>query len=153
MAEAAAKSVKVAGKPVPTPEVPKTLREVQIKKFPPSSLQLIGQDYSILTVAAPKEWSYADVLNPGAWVHVAYRVAKSADMRDSVGSLIQVRSADHRWFAVLYLQAVLYDQMKSPCGLKVTCVGPIIDPKTGVACPIEIDSGRPWRATTMVEDE
>lgn len=156
MAEAAVKttpkSLKVAGTPVPTPEVHQTMRAVQIRKFPPSSLQLIGQDYSILTATAPKDWNFEDVLKPGAWVHVASRVAKTADKRDSVGSLIHVRSADHRWFAVLYIQEVLYDQMKSPCGLKVTCVGPIVDAKTGKACPIDIDAGTPWREPQVTDD-
>lgn len=156
MAEMAVKPVKgqrVAGTSVPTPEVPKTMREAQIKKFPPSSLQVIGQDYSILTATAPKEWSFDDVIQPSAWVHVAHRVAKSAYMRDSVGSLIHVRSADHRWFAMLYIQNVLYDHMKSPCGLEVTCVGPSVDVKTGKACPIDICSGTPWRDPQPAMDD
>ena len=122
------------------------LRAVQPKKFAPSSLQSVGQDYVTMTATAPAEWDYEDCLLPIAWSNVASIVAKDAlnTRRDKIGSFIELRSADHSYFALLYILSITVDHMGSPNGLNVMCVGPSVDPKTGKACPIDVRSGTPW---------
>lgn len=147
MAQAAVKSSqKVAGTPVPTREVPKTLREMQVRKFPQSSMQIIGQDFSILTITAPADMSVDEALIPEAWVNVSRRVAMDSTnrRREWLGSLIHVHSATHAWFAIFYIRSIVYDKFKQPCGLQVACIGPSVDPKTGKACPINVATGLPW---------
>ena len=155
MAEiAAAKSPKKFGQPVPSAPVERTLREVQPKKFGmmTSQLQFIGHDYSLLTIKVPADWTFEDVLKPEAWVNVCWRVAKDQTNTriDSAGSIIQAHHKE--WLAELYIQEVIYDHLKSACGLKVTCIGPVCDPKTGKACPIDIATGLPWQPKKAVAD-
>ena len=125
---------------VPVKPVAQTLRQALPRKFKPSNLQEMGQDYSILTVTAPADWSFEDVLAPIAWANVFGLVARDAlnTRRDKIGSLIEVRSEDHAYYAVLYIVQVLKD------GLAVQCIGPSLDPKTGKACPVDVKTGLPW---------
>src|SRR3990167_9066731 len=106
-----AKSSAPVAPSVPVKPVAQTLRQALPRKFKPSNLQEMGQDYSILTVTAPADWSFEDVLAPIAWANVFGLVARDAlnTRRDKIGSLIEVRSEDHAYYAVLYIVQVLKD--------------------------------------------
>lgn len=140
------KNAIITGGTVPATKVERTLREVQPKKFSPSSLKIDGQDYEVLTMTAPADWSFADAMRPVAWANVATIVAKDAlnTKRDRVGSIIQLHTVDHKFFAELYIKAVVLNDLRSPCGLELVCVGPSIDLKTGTACPINLKTGKAW---------
>ena len=147
----AAKPVKSTAPVAPVKPVAQTLREAQPRKFPPSGLQVIGQDYDVLTITAPAEWSFEDVMKPVAWSNVCGLVAKDAlnTRRDKIGSLIEVRTADHAFYAVLYIGAIVLDHLGKPCGLSVQCIGPSVDPKTGKSCPVDVKTGLPWAGRAM----
>lgn len=133
------------GNPVPTPEVPKEPRAPTIKKFPNGAIQVLGHDYSVLTIKAPPEMTFENALVPEAWVHASRKVAMDANRRrEWIGSLIHIYSEGHKWFAVLYIRGIVYDKFKQPCGLQVACIGPSVDPKTGKAMPIDLSTGLPW---------
>lgn len=137
---AAPKAAKSAAAPEAKGE---TLREVQIKRFPPSDFHHTGHDYEIMHVTAGSDWTFEDVLNPIAWSSVCRRVARDAlnTRRDKLGSTIFVH-AEH-FFAMLNIDAVVLDALNNPCGLKVTCIGPMQNLETGEACPIDMKTKRP----------
>lgn len=133
-----------AAKSAPASEVKvESLREVQVKRFPPSDFHHTGQDYEIMHVTAGPDWTFEDVLNPQAWSSVCRRVSRDAlnTRRDKTGSTVFVH-ADH-FFAMLNIDAVVFDALNNPCGLKVTCIGPMQDPETGEACAIDLKTRRP----------
>lgn len=133
-------------KTVEKPTVKQIPREPVIQKFASNSMHLIGQDYAILAVTAPASMTFENALVPEAWVNVCRRVVQGGDSRrkEWLGSIINAYSANHSWFAQLYIRAVVYDKFKQPCGLQVTCVGPSVDPKTSKAMPINVATGLPW---------
>ena len=138
----AAKATKAAAAPKAEPK----LREVQPKKFPPSMLYPIGQDYEILNVTADADWTLEDLLAPIAWTNVCKKVARDPlnTRRDMLGSAIHVHTSDKSFFAILIINGVVFDNMNNPYGLDVQCIGPSIDPKTGRACPVNVKTGMPW---------
>jgi hypothetical protein len=115
----------------------------------------IGQDYDILPVTAGADWTFEDVMKPEAWANVARKVARDAlnTRRDKLGSVIHVHSATQAFFAELYINAVVFDKMNNPCGLKVSCIGPSIDLTTGEARPIDLVTGKALQPTPQAEDE
>lgn len=138
IAETVAPSVKAAE--------PK-LREVQPKKFAPSSLQPLGYgETEILTVTAPKEWTFADVMNPLAWANVAVRVARNPlnTTVDKIGSKIFLETEDNSFSAILRIRGIKRDHLNNPCGLDLVCIGPSVDMKTGEARPIDLKTCKAW---------
>ena len=140
-----------ATKPVPPPAAAspaakplKTLREALPKKFGPSSLYPLGQDYEILAVTVPDDWSFEEVMKPIAWGNVARIVARNplSQSRDKVGSLIYASGS--QFSAWLRINAVKFDGMGGACGLDVICIGPTVDLKTGKACPVDVKTGLAW---------
>lgn len=129
------------------------LRQVQSKRFGPSDMHPIGQDYDILPVTAGADWTFEDVMKPEAWANVARKVARDAlnTRRDKLGSIIHVHSATQAFFAELYINAVVFDNMNNPCGLKVSCIGPSIDIETGEARPIDMKTGKALKASAEAD--
>lgn len=124
-----------------------TLRQVKPKTLSPSSLTPLGYGRTeILTVDIPAEWTFADVMKPIAWSSVVGPVAANAAKTqvDRIGSLIYVNSVDNRFMAWLRIEVIIRDELKNPNGLKVMCVGPSIDPKTGKPCPLDLKTGLAW---------
>jgi hypothetical protein len=118
----AAKPAKTAVPPVaPTPVREQKLREAQIKKFGPSSLQAIGHDFELLAIKVPAEWTVEDLLNPGAWANVASIVARDAlnTRRDKIGSLIYARSETGAFKMLLSIEAITVDRFGQANGLRV----------------------------------
>lgn len=139
------KSQLVEGKPIPTPDVPREPRAPKVKKFPNGAIQVLGHDYSVLTIKAPSDMTFENALIPEAWVHASRKVAMDTNRRrEWIGSIIHLHSANGEWFAELYIRKVVYDKFKQPCGLAVTCIGPVSDPKTGEAMPVNVATGLPW---------
>jgi hypothetical protein len=130
----------IQGDPVKT-EVLRTRREPTIMKFSADALRSLGQEHAILTAMAPEGMSFECALIPEAWAQVAYRAARP---REWVGSDIVLHGHDYKWRANLQILAIVRDAFKQPCGLKVACVGPSVDPKTGKAVPINAATGLPW---------
>lgn len=126
-----------------------TMRDSQPKRLAPSALKPLGYgDSEILTVTAPSGMTFDEIMAPVAWSNVASVVAKDAlntrNLRDGVGSLIFLDTADSRFNAHLRIKRVLRDSQANPCGLEMMCVGPSIDIKTGEARPIDLATGKAW---------
>jgi hypothetical protein len=143
---AASKAAKSTAAPAAPAKPVQTLREAQPKKFPPSALQVIGHDYDTLTITAPADWTFEDAMRPVAWANVCRLVARAelSGQRNKIGSIIELRNVSHTFFARLYIKEVMFDHLKNPCGLKLICVGPSFDPKTGEARPINLATGKAW---------
>lgn len=145
-AETVAPTVKAAAEP---------MRKVQPKKIAPSGLQPLGYgDTEILTVTAPKGWTFAEVMLPVAWANVAARVARNPlnTTVDRIGSEIRVKTEDRTFSAVLEIVGIARDHLDNPCGLHLVCIGPSIDLKTGEARPIDLKTGKAWVDPVKVED-
>lgn len=142
-AATAVKPAKTVAVPAEASKPEQPLRAVQVKKFPPSSLKTVGFGlYDTLTITAPVNWDYEDVLAPEAWTNVVGTVAKSAVTArpDMLGSLIEVRRADHAWYAQLYITGITYDALNKPSGIELVCIGPAIG-RNGKMCPIDLKTG------------
>jgi hypothetical protein len=156
VATKSAKSSKTAETVAPSvkPAV-ELLRKVQPKQFSPSSLQPLGYgETEILTATAPKEWTFADVMNPVAWANVAARVARNPlnTTVDKIGSKIFLETESGSFSAVLRIRGIVRNNLGNPCGLDLICIGPSIDIKTGVARPIDLNTGKAWVDPVKVED-
>ena len=130
----------------------KSLREVQPKTFSPSSLQPLGYgSIEILTICVPAGWTFEDVLNPVAWSGVVGQISANAARTqiDRVGSLIYVTGPD--FVSWLHINRIVRDSLNNPCGLEVICMGPAVDVKTGVPCPLNIRTGQPWTDAKKAE--
>jgi hypothetical protein len=128
--------------PEPTRE-PQTLRAVQIKKVPPSGLKEMGFGaHTVLTADVPPDWSYEDALVPEAWANVAHMAARGAagSNHDMLGSVIEVRRADHAWFAQFYIAGITRDSLGHPNGFRLVCVGPATG-ADGKCCPVDPRTG------------
>lgn len=139
------KQTKAAAAPA-QPKAP-TLREAKQKGFAPSALKPLGYgETEIMTLTVPEGWTFEDVMKPIAWVSVVGPIAANdrKTQIDRIGSLIYVNTVDGRFMAWLRISEICRDELKNPCGLKATCVGPAIDVKTGRPCPLDLKTGLPW---------
>lgn len=130
-----------------TPAKAQTLRETKPKTFAPSSLKPLGYGVTeIMTITVPGDWDFADVLKPIAWTSVANQVAANAikTQIDRIGSLIYVSDAKNRFIANLHISGIVRDHLGNACGVKVMCIGPSIDVKTGKPAPMDLTTGLPW---------
>lgn len=120
------------------------LRQVQPRKFSPSTLQSMGHDYDWLAVTVPGDWTFADVMKPVAWSNVCTMVSRDAlnTRRDKIGSLIYARSP--KFLALLEITGVVLDHLGNPNGLNVECIGPSIDLRTGEARPLNRKTRKAW---------
>ena len=141
----AAKPVRVVKSEAAAPAKPEQmLRQVQPRKFSPSTLQSMGHDYDWLAVTVPGDWTFADVMKPIAWSNVCTMVSRDAlnTRRDKIGSLIYARSP--KFLAMLEITGVTLDHLGNPNGLNVECIGPSVDIKTGEARPLNRKTRKAW---------
>lgn len=143
------KQTKAAASPAsaPAPAKAQSLRETKPKTFAPSSLKPLGYgETEIMTITAPGDWDFTDVMKPIAWTSVANQVAANAikTQIDRIGSLIYLNDAKGRFMAWLRISGIVRDHLNNACGVKVMCIGPSIDVKTGKPCPLDLATGLPW---------
>jgi hypothetical protein len=122
------------------PTARQSLRKEQPKLLRPSDLQELEFAYANMSARIPAGVAFEEILKPGFWANVVRLFQKNTTtgQPDRSGALIHVRTEDHAYYGQLYVRAVLER------GLIVECVGPSIEPKTGKACPIDLDNGLPW---------
>lgn len=124
---------------------PPTLRETRPKTFPSSALKPLGYgETEIMTITVPVEWTFEDVMKPIAWSNVVGPIAANQTKTtiDRIGSLIYLNGPS--FIAWLHIDEILRDELKNPCGIKLTCVGPSIDLKTGEPAPMDRKTKRMW---------
>jgi hypothetical protein len=141
------KTVTPATPAVVTAKPVQKLRDTKPRTFAPSSLKPLGYgETEIMTVTVPAEWNFEDLMKPVTWVSVAGPIAANATKTqvDRIGSLIYATSAGGKFMAWLRINEIVRDEMKAPCGVKVMCIGPSIDVKTGRPCPMDLKTGLPW---------
>lgn len=122
-----------------------TLRETRPKTFPTSTLKPLGYgETEIMTVTVPAEWTFEDVMKPIAWSNVVGPIAANQTKTtiDRIGSLIYLNGP--RFIAWLHIDEIERDELKNPCGVKLTCVGPAVDLKTGEPMPMDRKTRRAW---------
>lgn len=73
-----------------------------------STFREIGQIYNRYTVTVPVDWELEDVTEPEAWAQIAGIIDKDKQTgrKAQTGSIIEVRTEDHGWYAELYVRAV-----------------------------------------------
>lgn len=106
----------------------------------PSEFAIYGHKHERLTATVPVGTRFEDALLPGFWTNIVHMMKKNlmTGGADRSGSIIELRSEDHAFYAELYVRGVLER------GLIVQCVGPAIDPGTGRACPVNLQTGKAW---------
>ncbi len=140
-----AKTVAVAVTATQKPE--QTLRATKPRTFAPSSLKPLGYgETEIMTITVPADWTFEDVLKPIAWTSVVGPIAANATKTqvDRIGSLIYATSAGGKFMAWLRICEIVRDELKQPCGVKVMCIGPSFDVKSGKPCPMDLKTGLAW---------
>jgi hypothetical protein len=135
--------------------IQQTMREAVPKKFGHGRLQPIGQDYTEQAIKVPKDWDIEDILNPIAWVNNAERVSRNnqTGREDWLGSKIHAYAEDGAFLVNLLIRKVLYNEMKKACGLDLVIIGPQVDPETGAACAIDLNTGKPWQGRPKPEEK
>lgn len=156
-ARAAVKTATKPGMPVPSKPPVLTRREEQPKRFSPSALKPLGYgETEILTITAPAGMTFAEVMAPVAWAHVASLVARdqanTRNHRDGAGCIVMLDTADNKFIATLRITKVVRDAMNSSCGLEMVCIGPSVDIKTGEARPLDLKTGKAWVDPQPAED-
>lgn len=83
-------------------------RPADQKKVKQSTFQLAEHAYGRRSVTLPVGWSIEDILAPEAWSEVAYLLVgnKLSGTLPQAGSIIEVRTEDHAFYAELYVRAV-----------------------------------------------
>lgn len=151
-AQAARTAVKTATKPgTPVMSTPPVLtrREEQPKRFSPSALKPLGYgETEMLTITAPAGMTFAEIMSPVAWAHVASLVARdqnnTRNHRDGAGCIVMLDTADNKFIANLRITKVVRDHMGGTSGLELVCIGPSVDTRTGEARPLDLTTGKAW---------
>jgi hypothetical protein len=73
-----------------------------------SDFKIYEQDYIRFTYTLPVGWEFSWCLDPGFWVHCChlFQADRHTNSPDKVGSIIEVRTQDHEFYAELYVRAV-----------------------------------------------
>ena len=105
------------------------------------SFRETGVQYWTHTATMPTGWDFEDAMKPGFWTNVVHLIRgnKLTSDANKTGSIVELRTEDHAFFALLYIRAAMES------GLIVQCIGPVSDPKSGKACPVDLETGLPWQ--------
>lgn len=128
----------------------KAAEEEKVRVLPVSALKISEYGRARFVATLPSGWAFDEVYKPGFWTYVLKMLAKnptSGQNESRTGSCIEVVTEDHRFYAELYIRAVLGK------GVIVQCVGPQIDRKNGKACPIDLQTGQPWMGETAIKSD
>lgn len=130
--------------------VPMTRREPKQVMLKQGDLQEIGFGYIEMTAKMPAGVAFEEVYRPNFWAGVVNILKKNIAANlpfDRTGTIIHTHTEDGAYYALLYVRAVLER------GLLVQCVGPAFDPKTGKACPVDLETGGPWLGARAVGND
>jgi hypothetical protein len=91
-----------------TPVVPPTPVPEPSKVLKLSAFQACEYAYAVFSAVLPVGWTVEDALKPEFWVNVAHRFARNpaSGEPDKAGSIIELRTVDHAFYARLYVRAV-----------------------------------------------
>lgn len=130
----------VAAKPAPA-----AAPEIQPYVLKQSEFAVYGHRYERLTATVPAGTPFEDALRPGFWTNIVHHMKRNimTGGSDRSGCIVELRTEDHAWYAEMYVRGVLER------GLIVQCAGPAIDPRTGKACPVDLQTGMVWGAQTQ----
>ena len=122
------------------------LRAAQTRKVRVGDMKPVGHFSDPQQVMLSAEWDFADILKPEAWTFIAPQLQANPNasvMQDRLGTLFHVYTADHAFYAVLYVHGLRRNSQGQADALDVTCVGPVQD-KDGKACAVNCRTGLPW---------
>lgn len=80
----------------------------ELKRIKPTNFQTSEFAFARYSVVLPVGWTLDDVLDPDAWAHVAHKLDRNKISNDParIGTIIEVRTEDHAFYAELYVRAV-----------------------------------------------
>lgn len=144
-AKSESKPIPAAGVPaaaVAAPAVPRKHRQRQLSvgDFKPDG-HFAQTQQALLAADCPFE----EVFNPSFWASIAPILQNSAKANggDFIGTEIEVRTRDLRFFARLIITGVRFNAHNVADGLMVDCIGPAYDIATGLPCPYSLKTRRP----------
>lgn len=128
---------------------PAALLREQSKILRPGNFQASEFARARFDAVMPADWEYEEALKPGFWANICHllREKKVSGEPDRTGSLIDLSTEDHAFFATLYVRGVMQG------GLIVQCIGPATHPKTCKACPVDLETGLPWTGRAPVRSD
>ena len=114
----------------------------------PTQFKLSDHAYARFTATLPVDTPFEAVYDPAFWASVStqFKAMPGTREADRSGAKIEVHSANHLFWGILYVRAV---KDKS---LIVQCIGPSVD-KNGRAAPIDLQTGLPWMGEKKLEHE
>lgn len=118
--------------------------------LPLSAFKISEYGRARFVATLPGGWSFDEVFKPGFWVYVLKDLQRNpvaGQTESRAGACIEIMTEDHRFYAELYIRAVLGK------GVIVQCVGPQIDRKNGKACPVDLQTGQPWIGDSGVKSD
>ena len=127
------------------------LREAQVRKIAPGRMKPFGHYSEPQQVVIPADWDMEDVLNPECWAFIAPNMqanTQASVMSDRLGTLIEVRTEDHAFFAQLYVNGLKRNNQGQANAMVVTCIGPCWDAETDKCYPVDVRTGRRWTGRT-----
>lgn len=130
-------------------------RQVQHKRVPIGSFKPVGHFTEAHQVLIPADWDIDDVLKPDFFTFVAPGMQANPTMgsrQDRLGTVVEVITADHAFYALVYIKSLRRNSLGMADGANSVCIGPSIDPKTGKMCPVDLSTGGPWKGRSPVED-
>jgi hypothetical protein len=127
----------------------KTMREEQQRTLKLGDFQESEYAYASFSATMPAGVAFEEALKPVFWTNILHLMRNIHQINgpDKTGAVIHLRTEDHAFYAMLYVRAT------SDRGLIVRCVGPAIEPKTGKACPIDLQTGLPWTGPKAVRSD
>lgn len=80
----------------------------EMKKLQPGRLQQAEFAHARMSAELPFGWTIDDALKPEFWSNCAFKfqTQSTTGRRDYAGSIIEVRTVDHAFYAQLYVRAV-----------------------------------------------
>ncbi len=124
------------------------LRDTQNKKISVDRMKPVGYFFEPQQIMIKAGWELEDVLKPEFWSFIAPNLQANPSasvMQDRIGTVIHVHTEDHAYYALLYVNALARNSQGQANALKVTCIGPCVDPATGRACAVDVNTGLPWK--------
>lgn len=90
------------------PAIAPEKRKEPVKKILVKDLQLSEYAHGRFSVVLPQGWTFEETLKPEFWANVAHILAPNpnAGNKPYTGSIIEIRTQDHAFYAELYVRGV-----------------------------------------------
>lgn len=132
------------------------LRAVQTPRVSTERFREFGHFAWHQQVDMRPDWDFEDVLNPDFWSGVAsfFQANAAAGVsHDRLGTVVEILTRDHAYYGKVYVKGLRKNKQGVADGLIVECIGPSFDIETGKMCPVDLNTGLPWKGRKAAEEK